>query len=261
MLCYCVYLCVCAMIRFLVKDLGKWTRVVMKPLEGDPDMYIVNSRDGLLAATKDNYVWRSVSVGCACVDILPTDRNATRGGHFVVGVFGNREVNEFQLTITNEAAPSIIDINKNNRFDFNLTASHSYFRLQVNPAEPESISLCVALADNRHFKSNLSEDAGGEKLGTISAIDRSIGRGIYCNSSIAALPSGSSWLTADTGLGLPVPVMYLSTTCAFPSEEFHSWKVNSADRKNQFCFLISVCVVRRLPGTTALHGHSSKQKK
>ena len=204
--------------RFLVKDSSLWTRITIQPSEGDPDMYIVNSREGLVAATKDNYVWRSVSVGCGCVDIHPSDRNAARGGYFVVGVFGNRENNEFQLTVTTAAAPPIVDISKNNRFDFNLTSQYSYFRMSVNPADPESISLMAALADNVHFKAGLAQDSLSDP------VDRSIGRGVYCNSSIAAL-SADRGPAAALIRATPLPVLYLSTSCVYPSEDFHSWKV------------------------------------
>jgi hypothetical protein len=126
--------------RFVCQDPEKLVSIRVKPLSdengpiGDPDLYVTNKYEGLVAVTKDNCVWRSVNVGADRIDIHPHDPNAARGGAYMIGVMGYKDLNEFEIIAVMTHPEPINMIFPRRHFDFSVYAGqYSYFALRIDP--------------------------------------------------------------------------------------------------------------------------------
>ena len=101
--------------RFTLTDPAKLLTVRVHPLHdgsasastgaiyspsGDPDLFVTNRYNGMVGVTRDNWVWRSCSVGADRIDIHPSDMDVKRGSTFIIGVLGYKDRNEFEIEVS-----------------------------------------------------------------------------------------------------------------------------------------------------------------
>ena len=101
---------------------------------GDPDLFVTNKFEGLVGVTKEDYVWKSTNVGSDRIDIHPLDPN-NRGsgtGTYTIGVYGYRDRNEFDLSLTFSDPDPIQEIQPGCKAEFQLVADkYTYFCMKL----------------------------------------------------------------------------------------------------------------------------------
>jgi hypothetical protein len=153
--------------RFVCQDRRKLVSIRAKPLRdengpiGDPDLYLSNKFDGLVAVTKDNCVWKSTNVGADRLDIHPADKNAQRGGTFIIGVTGYKELNEYELIAVMMDPEPIQSIAPGQKFDFSVVAGkYSFYSMKIDPRSRGKVLISVTNA-----KGSVDSDVTGAGAG------------------------------------------------------------------------------------------------
>lgn len=101
--------------RFVCKDRTQTVVVSLKQREseqqhqhqlssGDADLFVTNRDQGFGGLTRENAVWQCCSVGQCKVEIFPDDIHLEQGKGtdttFLIGIFGYKEVNDFELCVS-----------------------------------------------------------------------------------------------------------------------------------------------------------------
>jgi hypothetical protein len=148
---------------------------------GDADVYVSNKYDGLIGVTKQNYIWRSATVGNCRVDIHPNDQNHSRGNFFVIGVLGYRDRNDFSLQVTVCRPPPILEISYsssgvNNEISV-MKDQYLYFSMKIDTQTRERINISIG------HSSSLSETLN-RGVQTLNDVNQSYGRGVYTKDTL-----------------------------------------------------------------------------
>ena len=93
-------------VRPLVEEKKPGERASTSP-PGDPDLYISNKFDGLVVmgsqdtadAYKEFFTWKCTNTGSSRVDIHPEDIHRKAGDTLLIGVFGSKERNDYELLV------------------------------------------------------------------------------------------------------------------------------------------------------------------
>jgi hypothetical protein len=197
---------------------------------GDADLFVSNAHDGIVDVTKENCIWKSTNIGYDAVFLHPSDPNINRGSYFIVGVFGNSDVNEFELSVSSQTPSDVVDITTDTRFDFTLTSNYTYFRIDLdqlrnqNRNQQSCFSITVVNADNPKAKDG--------SLPSEEPLERNFGSTIYTNDSCPIVfESGRPALNKliQPEVPLPLPVVFASTSCMFPTAENYTWKAAASN--------------------------------
>ena len=139
---------------------------------GDPDLFVSNKHNGMVAVSKDNYIWKSTNVGADRVDIHPNDLERGRSNILMIGVLGYKDRNEFELEILLSDALAINPVSVGETLNVYVKPNkYTYFSLDVDSSIHSKIFVAVSPTT-----SPMSRYRDGH---IIDAVNQDYGRGVY----------------------------------------------------------------------------------
>lgn len=164
---------------------------------GDPDLYVTNRYNGLVAVDKENFVWKSTNVGADRVDIHPQDLDMVRGSTFVIGILGYKDRNEFEIEVSVSDPRPIRQLEVGESIEVLLsTDDPKHFSLHVDSGSkarlfmtvtPLSDSMLSAKGESEYYSqyNKIGDTAVDEDtLGRL--VSQAYGRCVYTSDGLAA---------------------------------------------------------------------------
>ena len=199
----------------------------------DPDLYVTNRHNGLVAVDRTTAQWSSTQSGCDRVDIHPQDAKAALGSTFILGVVGYREMNHFELCVQVCVPNPIQEYSVGDNIPVTLSpGDFTFFAMKVDSTISGRITMCLH-SSGCTARSKL--EAFGEEEG--NHINTNVGRGVYgCD----LLDSIGRWLPSASRSPsiFPVrdppspvsgtfPILYLSAYSMYPKEDNYTWRISN----------------------------------
>ena len=115
--------------------------------DGDVDFFVTNRHRGLVFPSRDRTTWRSTSVGAGRVDIHPSDKESKRGNSFIIGVTGNRDINDYVISASYTSPEPLVRLIPDHLGSTEIILTpeqYRYFSVDVNPAHRGRMMISIA---------------------------------------------------------------------------------------------------------------------
>lgn len=205
---------------------------------GDADLYVTNRFGGLVAASKENYVWKSVNAGTDRLNIMGTADNTHNV--YIIGVSGNKDSNNFEIVaFTSDPAPiTNVTSDTNLSVDFESTKKYKFFSLPVDPRSQQTITIQVTTKANNTSARDMVNTDYGRGVYTkdtipvqmifppVQLMGPALGRKLSVDLALDGEQQGQGveWQLSSPENGNLIPVVFLSMH-NFPTADNYMWKV------------------------------------
>eukprot|EP01041_Mallomonas_annulata_P010897 gene10897-22748_t len=162
-----------------------------------------NRFNGLVEVNKENCVWKSNNVGGDRIDIHPNDVDVRRGNTFIIGVWGYKEKNEFEVEVTLSDPKPIRSIELGDSIDIQLpstatatttttatiavTEEAKYFSYKVNSTNKSKVYMMISPLQDINQTSTLTSTSTSSSNVNFASVNQTYGRCVYATDSLAPL--------------------------------------------------------------------------